>query len=1030
MKKYSLDGLLDTSLFDKKLNSLPDQAPASPQAAGQQAFQTTDPTTPDYSTRNLGGEVGLKEHLIAGIHGANTAINQVGGSGSVGSNLVDTAKFIPQAIGNTLQNAWSGIGNFGQGIGNIAQGIGNAVTSGGNEGKWNSAMDQISGGGAQGIHGVAQSLSSPFVGTTQALPEVIKAPISALGGFLGGFTDSLISTGLDASGKLGAKIGGQTLSSTSDMGGNIRNIVQDIATIAMSKAGNEQAYGMIKIQPLLLNKFLSSFGEQPGMLGDLQKGAGMVNEAFQTPSSIPGKVKQGIQGISDVVGQQMGMGDSWAAPTLAKYDLARSTQFLNAMQDQSVFRDAGTKTAIEARTQVQEYVNHVTDTTLEKLNNGTFTPEDLSSTVNNTKLQTDSIFNGMKTGMSGTPVIADGLVKFLGDIAPGLQHAGNQGPLTTLTRGLIDSMGNNPTFGSIHDVYTKLSTMMEDGHPDIKGQQDFSQQLHDHLSNTLANTIKAASPEAWGALDAVRTTANNLKSLLLENIQETVGKQIDGGVDPNKALLDTVQNKVGQSHLMPEQLQQPVDQAFIKDIITKSMNGGQLDFSKLASASSDALKRTTIASDTAKFTADFLQNIATKAAKDIETGRANPEAVAAKVVNNPTPQNLQYAAQVSGVHTVNDIMNMLTKTDPESLSGIVDQTIIAKGNVNSRGSALLPEKVVGEKLNSVVDTMKAQLAEFGKQEKSLIEANKDTTIPVKSSGAKNNFLDKLANEYRISEKNGKLDFSKSDMRDDLSAQKDITNMYNHFTKKTSTIEDLDAARDNITYNMNKNPLMQTTNVDVVNAIGKEAKARLGDLLEEKIPGYRELNKNMAQIYDATEPVLKALKSPKTLDTFGLEDAKDMKSGQYLTRLSGNAGSNVRSIIEPMLKLTENFTGKNHLPEIMDLVAHGDLLKKVYGDSQANNLSNAVKSGVNASDKMQASGIGAAKEAVGGNLLGAISHLGKMGYEAITGETPTNMTNFARRFHEALIKNLQERQAKNPTPTKATSLEESAAVPTL
>jgi len=977
--------------------------------AGQEAYQEAQ--MPDYSQRNNSGEVGLGSHLFAGAQQASNAFNQSGGMGNVGSNLWDAAKFIPQAIGNTVQGAWNGISDFGKGVGNIAQGIGNAVTNQNGEQGWNNAMDQISKGSAQGIHGVAETISSQFMGTTNALPNAIKSPLNAIGGFLSGFSDSLASTALDASGNLGANIGGQKLMSNNDLGQQARSILQDIATIAMSKSGNEQAISAIKLQPLLLGKVSNSFGDLGGPWGHLQKGVNTINSAMDNPTAALNSAVQGFKKAAGNIGKETDIPNSWASPSLIKYNPENARNFLGSMRDQGMFTDVGSSTVESTKPQIEQYIMDTANTISKKLQTGTYTPSDIASIPQDLSTHVDSIFKGMSASMSGTPIIADSLVHFLGQTAEGLQHAGNQGELATLTKGIISQFNKTPTFGGILDSYNQLGNMIENNHPALQGQTDFAQQLHGELRNALSSTIQHASPEAAGALQALQTTAENLKSTLIDVVHNEVARLTVQGKDINEALLSVAQDKLGNAQYVPSELQQSIDKAYIQNIISKSIEDGKLDYRKLAEQASLALKVKGIASDTAQFTADFMKNTAVKAQQMLDKGTLSAEKLADKVFDNPTPENIQLFSSSTGVHSPTDTVNILGQSDP-ALSGLLlDQLAIAKVIGNSRLADTRPESIVGKKLTDIASFLIDKKNQVGVKKGELITKNADKSIDI--TQARNNIMDFLAEQGIIKGEDGTLDFSNSSLKNDKPSRTFIQNAVKEIEKQNPTIKQVDVSRQTILNDMKNAKGVQGFTSEPIKTSGEFIRAQLSQAIEDKLPGYRELNKNFVTTMKALQPFLKAI----GVDTdVGQLSVKDLRAGEIANRLAGNASSITRDKIQPMIDMYTKFTGKSALPDIQQLISHSSLLKDLFGDSQSNNLRNSVKSGMRAAQKSSSDAIDGAKsiagEAMKLNPVGLALETGKAVFKALNKEPEVNNLNFAQRAHEALLKRVHERNVKN------------------
>lgn len=878
----------------------------------------------------------VQPYVQGATEGAQNSFREAGGFGDIMSNIVDTAKFIPQAGANIASQALSGVGQAASGVGGIIAGLGQTA-----QGFMDGTTQNTAGvqGNNDLNHGVAQVLTSPMAAYS-ALPGIAKGPLSYITGLFTGAIDTGVKNAENA---FGNAMGKGDLSET-ETGTALRSQVMDtLGVLAGVYGGNTAAIGMIKAQPMLLN---ATVGKIPGM-GLLTKGNEMLAnatiKATELPMQVAGKVGNKI---GNAVQDNLGIENSWATPYLERYDPKTTLNALNMGGKAGWYSDGGAQVAKDLAPKTQQHLVSANQNLIENTNT-LLNPKQISEYAGSIKSNQVAIFDGMNQALASTPAIRDATVQILSDAATNMTHPGNQNALTNTLKDFTKTVGTDGTYGSLSNMYNKLDSMVKASDPALVGQESFVAQLQGALRKDMSATIKTVSPEAGSMLEGLDSMHTSVQGKLSGLVRDEINAKMMQGMTKSDATLAAAPHEAAAFETLPHDQQIAVQKAAIEKVIgDQSQAGGILDYQGIVDRATQVLKENKpVLHDNTTFGINWIKKQAETMGKNIDAQCADPVSVADKLAENPSADNLRAAIHKGegklSAPTLRDLNNV--SSNPELIQSLIRQQQLAKENVGKLSTLTPPEMVAGEKLNSIVSDMQARVKELRSQETNLIKEHATKTVDI--TPAKKEFLSNLQEKYNITaDPEGELHFGDSKFSNDAALQTQVNQVWKNFQKDTSTVKQVDIARDRITNDSTAAKTTIGTNVDAAKMIADDAKARLGDTLEIVIPGYRDLNRQMAKILTAADPVTKALKIPKSLDQLDLNDFADIKSGQLLRRISSDVSGNALTTITPLLKLRDEMTKGNSLADLKTMMDNVTQLKQIYGDPQANNFSNSIARG--------------------------------------------------------------------------------------
>ncbi len=877
----------------------------------------------------------VQPYVKGAVQGAQDSYTSSGGVGDVMSNVVDAVKFIPQAGANIASQFASGVGQAASGVGGILAGIGQTA-QGFMDGKTQNTA------GVQGNndlnHGVSMALTAPMAAYS-ALPGVVKGPLSYMTGLFTGAVDTGVQ---QAENFVGNSMGKGDLSETPE-GTQLRSTVMDtLSVLAGVYGGNASAVSMLKAQPLLLN---STLGKVPGM-GMLTKGNEMLSGAVIKGMDLP---MQGATAAKTFAGdtlQSMGVENSWATPYLERYNPQSTLRTLSVGGKAGWYAQKGAKVAEDLSPTIQR---HLQETNTGILETSMLNPKKISEYSNNIKANEVSVYNGMNEVLSSVPAVRDATVQILQDASTMMTHPGNQNAFTGVLKDFTKQVGTDGTYSSMLNMYNKLDTMIQKSDPAIVGQESFVAQLQGALRKDMGATVKTVSKEAGGMLDAIDQMHLSVQEKLGKLVNEEVSAMVMSGMTRPEATLASVPHEKGAFESLPREQQVAVQKAAIEKVIgEQTQSGGMLDFEGIAQRAAQVLQENKpVLSDNTVFGINWIKKQSETMGNNIKAQSVSPAAAAESLAQATTSDNLRAAlVKTEGklsTSTLSDLQQ--ASSNPQLMQSLVEIQQLAKDNSGKVSTFTPAEMIPGKKLNDIVTEMFTQVKDLRAQEKALIKENATKVADI--TPAKTEFLSRLQEKYNITaDPEGELHFGGSKFSDDLALQKQVQQVWKNFEKDTATVKEIDIARDRITNNSTAAKTNIGTNVDAAKMIADEAKSLLGDILEQgdMIPGYRDLNRQMARILSAAEPVTKALKIPKSLESLDLNDFADIKSGQFLRRVSSDVSGNTLTTISPLLKLYDEINGGKSLQEMKAMMDNVTVAKQIYGDPQANNFPNSIARG--------------------------------------------------------------------------------------
>lgn len=966
----------------------PDTPGQSGQEAVQQATQDAPATPPNDFTTGVGNVLssaassfipaplrGMAQPVINNVAqgaamGGQQGWDQAGGlsgtnafgdtpTGNLANNALDTATFVPRAAWNIGNQFVSGVGQAVSGAANV---LGNTFT--GNADASNAGMHDF-------FHGVSQAFTSPMSAFNE-LPGYAKGPMNYVTGLFSGGIDTAVKEGLNAVGNAT----GQGNYGDSQAGQNARSTVMDSIGMLMAAAGgNEAGLSLLKKQPMLLN---ATIGQIPGgkQLAGMNQG---LADATVNATNLPSTVGTMAGNFAQ---DTLGVENSWATPYLQRYDptgVARSLATANT----GGFYDG----------QGAEITKTVAPTVLSQPLPEGANPSQMMSYASDFMKNQDAINEGMVTSLAGTPALRDATVKILSDAANGMDHPGNQGEFASMLKDFTKSIGTDGTYGSLHNMYTQIGDMLQKDNSPLLGQEGFAVKLQNALRTDMSATVKAVSPSAGGALTGLEQLHGNVQSQLGDLIQSKIAEGQMQGMTPDDALLNAVPKQTNVFQNLDQATQDSLQKTIIQRVIGEQMQpGGILDYKGIVDNATAVLKdNRNLMTDNTNFVVKWMKSMAEQgAAKSVD-----PAKLAQSMASNPSAENMrQVQLKLGQAVTPQDlVMVQNAAKDPQLMQDIVDQANIARDNINKRSGQILPESKAGERLNTVMTTLKDELKPMGEQQDSLVATygKEKLNIPP-AKEAVNQYLE---DRFGVTENKGNLNFKNSDFVNSSTTQTSIENLYSILNKKSPTFKEVNQAINTMNTDITRASTVEGVALKPLQEIGGVVKEELYKAINEKVPGFQELNQQMAKIYTATDPVFKALKLSKNIKEYNLEDAASMKSGSYLNGLAKANQGKVLETISPALQLYDNLKGTNSLSDIRTLVDHGYILKDMLGSPQAGDFQNGIKAGVSGAMKKAAGFLPYGEQAASG-----IEALGKMGKDPL--EVNMNNMNFYQAYLKALL----------------------------
>lgn len=848
----------------------------------------------------------------------------VGGAVRTGRDIVNNTM---QVAAPLAEKTLHGAGRMASGMVKSAQFLGDNLQNGfktdprkGDE----AVSDFLYGGAEMFANGVATAMS-PIAGTVATLPEDAQKPIRAIGeGYLA-IRDFL------------PKITGNE---DTDLGNGFKDAFDMISSVTgipgaaqlskVAKAGVVK--GVAKAAPVLKEA-----------IGTAAEGGALLTKAALSKLNIEGRmIQKPIRLLEKATG---------------KIARDENISYKQMQVAQEIFGDSARKTTAIHLPRIEKAAKEVLETVSNEINTKGMKNVDVSARMMKLNDLKVGFYDDLAKNMN-TPVIRKNSLEFIDRIDDGFAHPGNQTQGMAKLRGIMRSVEKDNTLrGSVASI-KQLDELIAD--TSMATQREFMVQLKGELMKDIDLSVSTVSHDAGNMLASVDELTNNFRDVIDGKIQEDVARNVARGIPEADAWMAALPDSENILHHLPAETAEKVQRAVFQKAMTRANMGGSLNLKVLHDEMRNALKSPQVLTQGSLHTLRMSDKLFGAAEKGLDMVseyirnrkvKANDEAMWTDAYNNPTVENIQRVANYP--LTPQDAASMIQQKKTGNFVEMKKQQMMAKSNAGALTSDMRPEMVTGQKVIDVTNDLLGKKDMLGQEKDKLITANANKKIDI--GNVKRELTKDIEDKGVVINKDGEMDFSKSEFADDTVTQGFIQKIMRDVNEGSLSVKDANIVRNRTRNNMNGAKGITGVAPEFVKTFGDKQRAMLSAKLETAIPGYREINKQYAQIVEAVHKFSKSVGIEYSIDEL---NGKNLRAGEVANRLGGNASGATWDKLKPLFDLYEEINGVNLAPQVQSLVGNKSLLQRFYGDPQKENLSGQVEKGTRGENMIGGGGVNA------------------------------------------------------------------------